>query len=280
MWISRLDARGLAGSADHSWSLDRVESGGDPRLLDALALFSAALAPARRPVACRRLGWPEAVDDELPLRGPAPEVAEARHPAVVIEGVVALDPPLFGRLRDAVLRDPQLAAGLADGTLTIRVGWAFTGDRRVVRPDVLGLAVGRVTVPLAELPTWWPELARTIGERILLLDAAPEDRASDVRTALLGPSPDHRSRAHDLLAWGGWSIVEQDGHAVTRQRGDLLPLRWRGPAEAQRLQVATAALLDRPDVLVLPTVPDASLVDALREWTTGDDAVLEQTVSA
>lgn len=282
MWISRLEARGFAGapSTPMSADLERRTLDAAPWVADAFALLSAALSPSARPALLDRFGWSGTfTDDELDLGRVAPSVEPAPHPALVVEAKIELDPPLFGRLREGVIRNPQLAGGLAEGTLTVRIGWAFTPDRRIVRHDVLGLALGTVAVPLAELPAWWSAVLQRVGQQIAVPGApSVSAHAARIRRALLGPDPELRERATALLAQGDWALIDDDEHLSVRQAGTLHPLRWRGPAEERRFQLATVALLDQPDVLVWAHGLTPTIVEQLPLWLDGDDAVLEQAV--
>lgn len=282
MWIARLSVRGLAGRDEAlERELERVDSLGHPALSDGFVLLAGALAPALRPLAAATLGWAGTWDDgELALQRPLTEAAAVAHPALVVEADVRPDPPMFGRIREHVLRDPERAGGLAEGSLTVRVGWQLTPDRRVVRPDLLGVRLGSAPFPLGEMPAWITTLLRDLGGRVRWVDrdeplSAVADRLLD---ALLGDDPGRRRDARAALEHAGVEVVRTEGRARLALAGELHPLRWGHPELPTTVRLAEAALLGRPDVLVVPFAVDAATRAWLEGLTDGDDAALEQVV--
>lgn len=281
MWISNVEVRGLEGLPEdgRSWSLDRIQRADDPRLADALVLFGGALAEGRRADMQGWLGWTGTwTDDELALDAVAFELVEGARPSVVVEAEVRPDPPLYGRLREAVLRDPRLAMGLASGTLTVRVGWLATPDRRVVRPDLLGVRLGEIDLPLAELPGWVRPLLADIGHRIVPARrvADLEADAERVRAALHGQDRLHRKAARALLDVLELELLLTDD-GVRFTGAGLMPLRWADRESVERIGLACTVLLGRPDVLVAGR---SSSDGWLEQQLAGDDAALEQVVIA
>lgn len=284
MWISNLTTRGFSATPTDVWGpeLGRVERGAPAVALDGLALLSGALAPARRPWVSAWLGWGASWEDgELTLGRPIQEAEPSAHPALVVEVVIEPDPPMFGRIREGVMRDPERAAGLAVGTLAVRVGWQLTRDRRIVRPDLIGVRLGDVPLPLGELPAWVRPLLEAIGGRVGVVgrDEPLEQVAARVGQALLGDDPEARVAARRALEVAGVELVRTGVDWRFASVGALLPVRWGAPGLEDRIRLTEAGLLGRPDVLVVPWAVDDATHAWLASLCEGDDAVLEQVVT-
>lgn len=287
MWLSSLEARGLE-SCDDVRSLDRLDTLPRP-WMDALLLFVMGACEDRAVPGAERLGWEPELGEDLLLESPdavqAMRVDQAER-AFQITLTILPDPPLFGRLRNAVIRTPAHADGLAEGTLTARIGWLFTPDLQVAQPDLIGARLGSVDLALNEAP-WVPPLLTDIMERVHFLDwrTPLEDTVEAFTSALWAPERERRERAEAALA-DLKSAFDLDLRPIRTHRTrlgvgpDLRPLRWLGPGAERILRTVVGAQIHAPDVLVVPWVPQ----DAERAWLearcTGDDAVLEQLLVA
>jgi hypothetical protein len=300
MWVSSIDVRGLPAAGEPQ-PLDRSgELTGT--CVDALGLWCAALHPvqARVDALADALGWgPVTVDDgEVAIGNPsgvARVIEPARRPQITVEITVQPDPPLFGRLRDAALRDPKLVGGLAEGSITIRAGWLFTPDFAFASLDVIGVALGDVAVPLADVnerPGWLAGVLSDIASRVGTVDwrLPIEAVAAELMAAQHAPDPDRRVRARRALEAAAGAPFELPLHTVrvpatevVPERlelcvGDALrPLHWWPEAEAVA-RLVHAVFLRQPDVLALRS----PVSDAVEGWLTaqldGDDATLEQVL--
>ena len=302
MWVSSIDVRGLPAAGD-ARELDRTAALPGP-LVDALGLWATALHPTETRVEelARALGWgPVTLDgNEVALGRPAAvaRVVEAvRRPQVTVEVTIQTDPPLFGRLRDAALRDPKLAGGLADGTLTIRAGWLFTPDFAFATLDPIGVALGDVPINLADVnerPAWLQEVLRDLAGRVGTVDwRTPIERVSagllDAQQAI---DPLRRAAVRRALAAAAEAPFHLPLHTVhlsatddaperveLRVGDELAPLHW-WPEGEQVARILHAVYVRQPDVLALR----GPVPDAVRAWLAdqleGDDATLEQVVFA
>ena len=288
MWVSSLDTRGVAGCDAGPIALERIDSL-TPAAQDALLLFAMAAQPSLRGAGAQRLGWSPRIDEEFFVDAPSAVRRMADEPeqrSFLITATLVPDPPLFGRLRNAVLRDPARALGLGDGTLTARFGWLFTADHTVVRPELLGGSLGAVELPLLE-SAWFPALLADIAPRIHLVDwRAPLQPLLDALAAgTWSPDPTLRARAHavfeDLASGFGLDVhLVQTDQIELAVGSQLRPLRWQDPETELTLRTVIAARLFAPDVLLLPWRPTEALQSWLEQRTTGDDAVLEQVLVA
>ncbi len=265
MWISRLQVRGFAGHPDRAVDLGPFAVLEPGPCVDALALLVAAVAPSRRQAAVAWLGWRGTWSDgELQTEGTLHEIEARPHPTVVVEVDVRPDPPLFGLLRDELLRDPRAAEGLAEGTIGIKVGWTFTPDRRVGRPGLLGIRLGSVPVPLVDPPGWVDPVLVRIGESIAFFD--PErplgELAERCAAAVLSPERREREWAEETLREAGVEVVREGARYRFAMGASLKPLRWAAPDAGLRVRLAAVVLLERPDVMVVR----AALPDDRRTW--------------
>lgn len=308
MWVSSVRVRGLAESAEDALSFERVDRlGAAPGpLIDGFRLLAAGLDRSQILPVMKALGWTYGLQDldaEVPgevsvLRPHAVRamLGEARAdgrirtgPAreITVEATFELDPPLFGRLREVVVRDPQLAEGLGEGTLTVRIGWLFTPDLHTVSVDRLGVALGSVSVPLSDPAPWVDRVLTDLGSRIVVLG---EERVSHLAgrlaDALLHADPEVRAAGQDALDAlgarpfpdGPVQIARMDGDVFHALGPDLRPWRWASQDASWHARLVDAVHLRRPDVLVVPRgfAPDVEAWLAAR--TQGDDADLEQVL--
>src|SRR5262245_61410955 len=127
MYLTGLQIEGFRGAEQWSFPGGGRVVGLPPGPLgcavaDAIALFGAGLGSSDRLALARRLGWASAgtivvgEGSEAELQGlKAPAVSSVVADglrAVTIEGVLALDPPLYGRLREHAARDPRMVTAL------------------------------------------------------------------------------------------------------------------------------------------------------------------------
>lgn len=292
MWLSSLEVRGLTREVQCSWERTGALDPAGPAA-DGLALLVAVLRPERVADVARALGWGECtVEDRQVTIGDPSAVRRALEPGprpqVSVEVVIEPDPPLFGRLRDAVLRDPQLAGGLGQGDLTVRIGWLFTPDLAFASLDILGVALGSVAVPMSDPPTWVQRVLEDIGARIGFVDwRVPIERvATELATGMLAPEPARRDAARRALRAAAAPPLSlplevlgtpAPGLAV----GDGLdPLHWWGPEGEATARLVHAVFVAQPDVLVVRS----ALRGEVREWLDaqleGDEATLEQVLVA
>lgn len=226
---------------------------------------------------------------------------DARERKAFVAVSLALDPVLYGRLREESLRDPRVVTALGqDPTLGLKVGWLFTRDLTAGSVTVLDVRVGDLSFPVnsSERPAWMSGLLREVGSRFArpVCDEPHEQLAHRLLDAMLSPRPERRAAWQRLSAacreapfgFGALQLVQTptrargagEGGAAVAFGDELTPLRRYGPDAARRLRVAAAALLDAPDVLILDEPLDASLRDWVVSCTTGPDATLEQVVLA
>lgn len=302
MYVTRLVTEGLRHAPSELDDLDRVVDLPDPparqAVADGLLLLAAGLAPARAHAVLQHLGWggevvPEDDDGELQvreLRAAAVRAAVAdEHRAVTVDARLHLDPPLYGRLRGHAARDPRVVTALGqDPSLSVRVGWLFNGDRTAVVPSLLGVRVGEVAFDTTgrDRPVWLPELVRELGSRVAATDPFEPVTAvsAQLRAALLSPDAAVRAGyatwqhtlAADPFALPEPGIVEVHGTAELVFGPELLRVRQLGPRAVSAARVVQAAVIGRPDVLVVPEALDAHVVAWLRALPSTADAPVEQ----
>jgi len=290
MWLSSMKVRGLATEVFCEWERVGALSPAGPAA-DGLALLAGALDPSRAEESVRLLGWGESTraEREVALENPSAVrrvLAEGPRPQITIEVVIRPDPPLYGRLRDAVLRDPQLAEGLGEGTLTVRVGWLFTPDCAFASLDLLGVALGSVPVPLQDRPPWVDSVLLDVGGRLGFVDwrTPLSTVAEELREGLLAPDISRREGARRALAASADSPLSVpleiiDGAQVELAVGpELQPLHWRGPRGAGIARLVHGVFISQPDVLVVLEPVSADLQQWLSAQLDGDEATLEQVL--
>ena len=275
---------------------------------DAITLFGAALGGADRMAVARRLGWAgpatvlvgEGADGELQgLRASAVSavVADGLR-TVTVEAVLALDPPLFGQLREHAARDPRMVTALGqDPSVRIKVGWLFSKDRTNAHTSVLSLRVGDVGFEIAgkDRPAWVPELLSDLGHRFARTDPFEPVSVTARRwlEATLSANPVARQGlaaantalglppfglpALGLLQETSGADQEEASRDIEVVFGDeLARVRQLGRHAHDALRIAYATFVLRPDVLVI----DEPLGPELRDWfqalTEADEAPVEQ----
>ena len=208
---------------------------------------------------------------------------------VVVQLDIALDPPLFGQLREESMRDPRMLAALGeDPTVQIRVGWLFSADHSAASIGVLELKVADTAFPTGrnERARWIDPLLKGLGTRIGHVGRTRSTTEVTARLlqASLSPDPALRARYARLreamalapFDLGRLELVGQPDALQPCFGEDLVRVRQLGPRALRALRVASAALLDAPDVLVVEDGAAAPWSDWLEGLTEGDDATLEQ----
>jgi hypothetical protein len=269
---------------------------------DALSLFAAGFGGAALLPLAQRLGWagPETTvvgqgaDAELQgLRAPA--VAAVVAPSartVTIEAVLALDPPLFGQLREHAARDPRMVTALGQKpSVRLKVGWLFSKDRTNAHASVLFLRVGDVAFELSgkDRPLWVPELLTDVGRRFARTDPfeGPPEVARRWVEATVSPDPIVRgglSKATAALRVEPFGLPSPGLLQSGPLYGDievvfgeeLLRVRQLGRFAHDALRITYAAHVLRPDVLVVDEVISPELRDWLLALTEADEAPVEQ----
>ncbi len=310
--VALLDAVALVRA-----SLDRRHA---PDLLRALGVVGAAVPVA--PIDAVQLDEDEAPSDPVPdapiqvygaprsslLTGLS--LAEAdpgrlheplREDPIVVTLGLDLDPPLFGLLREHALRDPRLAQGLSEASLSLRVAWKPVPGPRVHYDVALTrLGVGETAFPTvgAEAPAWLGTVARAVADRLCRVGLTPLDAVlHDLHLMVLSPDPARRARARRIARafadspfhFGELGFVahpaRSDGVVPVRPvfGPELLRPEALGRAGAEALQLVHAAMAADVDVLLVDR-PGALQEDprAVLEWleglTRGADATLEQVL--
>lgn len=271
-------------------------------IADALAFLAAALDPARSVDLLRRIGVVgEAVELGCDERGmpdqvtgldpheTAAIVAADGSRRLMIRVRLALDPPLYGKLREESARDPRVALALAgDPAITVRVGWLFTTDHTTASVAVHDLKVGEVEFPMGrnERPRWADGVLRSIGQRVAVSrpDAGPTERAARLLQATLaedGAVRSRASRAVEALAGppfglGRLELVGAPSAPRVCFGPELVRARQLRGRASRALSLVEAALIEAPDVLIVPDEVDADHASWLASLTEGDQATLEQ----
>lgn len=303
MYVTRLATEGLRHAPPELVELDRVVQLPDPpgrrAVADALVLFAAGLRPGPCLPLLRGLGWGGTVhpgtddDDDTQFRdldaAAVRSMVEDDTRAVTVDARLSLDPPLYGRLRSQAMRDPRVVTALGqEATLSLKVGWLFNGDRSAVVPSLLGVRIGDVPFEASgpDRPTWLPGLVRDLAGRFRLTD--PYEPLAELqhalRTALLSPEPTIRT---GFEAWGDTleaapfslprpTVVEVGGRAQLVFGPHLLRARQLGRDAIDISRVVYAAMVERPDVLVVAETTPPSLAEWLRALPEAEDAPIEQ----
>ncbi len=308
MRIEALRIEGLRHASD--WSQDDLgEAVALPAapagiaVADGIALLAAALDPRRTEAILDRcaLGGPELElypdDHGMPEQVGglnAAEVEALLHPEggrrAVITARLALDPPLFGQLREESMRDPRMLAALgAEPVLTIKVGWLFTADHSATSVSVLDVKVADTTFPTgrSERPRWMDGLLRSVGRRLGGVGARDDLARVGARLLAASLSPKASVRASFArlsealegppFALGRLELVRAGADAATPCFGpELVRARQLGPRALRALRVAEAALVEAPDVLVGEDDAASGWTEWLTALTTGERATLEQ----
>lgn len=310
MYLTRLEVEGLRGADKQivePVAGARVVPLGGLAVADALDLFAAGLDPRRMLATAARLGWTTAetklVGDPAP-GGPADAELQGLHAAsvevtfaagsrsAIVDATLALDPPLFGRLREHAVRDPRMVTALgSDPQVRIKVGWLATRDHSGVHPTVLGIRIGDVPFETVgkDRPQWVPELIAELGGRFHRVELASADgRGDDVAERLLNAqlSPDPAVRAGvdrarravteppfglPLPSW-----VRSPGRLELVFGDELIRARQLGRAAMDAVCLAEAAFVTRPDVLVVGERLPADVLAWIGGLPEGESAPVEQ----
>jgi hypothetical protein len=269
---------------------------------DALVLVGATLQAAQTRAAVTALGfagpWDVEVweEDGLPVQVVWKD-AGAVHPwlaehtrQVTIDVELALDPPMFGRLRELAVRDPRLVSGLADQGITLKLGWLLTSDLTAAAPSVLSVAIGSVRFSAvgSDRPPWLVELVALVAKKIARVpwEGSTEELAARLHDASTSPLTEVRAAWRRLAtAMGAPPFGFGEAQLVSSGRSntpvavafgpELRRARAFGPSAQHALHLAEAVLLNAPDVLVVDD-PGGDLREWLIAHTTGDEATLEQ----
>lgn len=300
MYVTRLRIEGLRGAPEEHSELSRVVS--MPRgvarcaIADGLVLLASALDP-RALWGFDTLGWsdaPERVGDEDPqIQGLDPAaVGAAIAPgvqAITIEAGLHLDPPLFGQLRAQAARDPRMVTALGQRpVLYAKVGWLLNQDRSAASPAILGIRVGDVAFETSgkERPAWLPSLSRDLAGRFARTTPLEPVGAAALRGLVASLSPDPEARAGwrqvvEVLQQPPFSLPEP---GLVRIDGDvqlvfgpaLHRVRQIGREAWDALRIVEAALLSRPDVLVIDEVVSPEVARWLAALPEAEQAPIEQ----
>ena len=275
-------------------------------LADGLTLFGATLNGESLPAALRCLGlagfeggfevleedgFPVQVslDNATNVRSLLTESAQRR---VTVFVHMALDPPLFGRLRGFAARDPRLVTALGQQpTLGVKIGWLFTRDHSVASLAIHEVMVGESSFSVNERPPWMAPLLQEVGRRFARVSWADDAASLSGRfhKASLSPDPKVRQRfraasralANEPFRLGELEIVAT-GNGVEACLGEeLMRIRQFGPAAMEALRLVEAVHLVAPDVLVVEAPGMACPnTQKIQEWlsanTSGPEATLEQ----
>lgn len=304
MYLTRLQVEGFRG-AEHTVvePTGRVvplpTGAGGCAVADAIDLLAAGLDPSRLRAVAERLGWTTGAT-AIVGTGADAELSDLHPPsvsavvldglrAVTIEGTLALDPPLYGRLRSHAARDPRMVTALGQQpAVTVKVGWLFSADRTHAHPSVLFVRIGEVGFDTSgkDRPPWLPDLLVELGTRFRRIDPFEpmSELAERLLAATLSPDPAVRAgfeRARSAVGLAPFHLpsagLVRAGDRLDLVFGpELVRLRQLGRAAADALRFAEAAFVLRPDILVSqePASPE------IRAWfeslTEADDAPVEQ----
>jgi hypothetical protein len=257
---------------------------------DAIELGFAALSWSALEQLCRRWGLiaSDAVlpreGDELPdsVQFQDPDAARAlvdpaAQRALKVELELALDPPLFGQLRELAVREPRVVTALAARpTVTLRVGALFTSSHDALAITLQGVSVGEQPFQVhgSERPSWLGRFLRGLRDRFHRYEAA-DSHAADLLACATS-----RGRHDQYQRWQ--QSMGADGPFLRAARGvndrpillaDDLPLRRLGHCGQRRAQLAAAIHLSGADIVWAE--PGAS-ADLLRAAVEGNASPLEQ----
>lgn len=287
MIIRGLGVRGLTGLRElRVEGLDRVvRVGGPPRarqaLFEALDLALSALDGPALPLR----GVPASADEHGQVEIGLPPAVRARvgdDRTLKVRLDIELDPPLFGRLRELAVRDPEIVDHLG-ANVSLVLGWVFTADFELCTPSVLSFRIGDFVVD-AERP-WRAEFLAALNGR----GAGP--RTGFVhRIAQASTSPDPALRARHAALVRALSaapfglpelhVVRSGEHTYLALGPELAPLPAHG-ASSEAAVVLAERVFCGADVLLLDR-PTAAMERprAVRHWlekqATADGSALEQ----
>ena len=296
MYIVSIDVRGLRDLPRYTrQDLQRVVSLSGPgpevtALGDAIELGLAALSWKALERLCRRWGLigPDAVlereDDGLPdaVDVTDPDAAKALlasdgQRAVKVELELALDPPLFGQLRELAVREPRVVTALAARpTVTLSVGVLFTSTFDALAVTLHGVSVGEQPFQVhgSDRPAWLDRFLRRLRGRFHRFDLG-----DDLPASLLAAATS-RGRHADYRRWQ--EALGPTGPVLRAARGvddrpvllaDDLPIRRLGRAGEMRALLAASIHLSRADMV---WAEPGEAMELLTEAVQGDASPLEQ----
>lgn len=259
--------------------------GAEPALPEPAPAGTGAAAPSRPWPEELLLGRPERVRPWLDPEG-------GRVVRVGLE--LELDPPQFGRVREAAARDPELSAALVEAGARVHLGlsWLFTQDLAVVAPSLLALRVGALELrPGDERVPLLLGLLRGLAGRGLVREPLALDEGLLAREER-APTPERRARAARMrralaeppFALGALEVVQPTEGPPWLAVGEALtPLRGLGPGALEAVGLCEAVWLSGAELLVLREplayAPDAAAWRAwLAEQAEGVGSSLEQVV--
>ena len=303
MFVTRLRTEGLRHAPEELNELTRVVRMPPPphtcAVADSLRLAAAALRPQHAETTARELGWADQLEvlgdpaDGLQLQGLDAAAVHAAlsdgQRSITIELDVRLDPPMYGRLTKHAMRDPRIATALGqEPTVSIKAGWLFTSDLSVATPSVLGLRVGDVPFEIAgrDRPAWVPPLIRDTGGRIAHTDPfeSREPLLRRLRAAMLAPDPEARDGFRRLVQTiqeppfllPEPGLVETAAGLSVAFGPSLDRVRQLGRPALDALRWLEAAMIGRPDILVIPESLPQEVSDWFSALPGADDAPIEQ----
>lgn len=262
MIIRGLGVRGLSGLAEvRVEELGRVvRVGGPPRarqaLYEALSLALGALNPGD--VSAFLAMGIGAIDDEGQIAIGDPAAMRARlgpERSLKVRLDIELDPPLFGKLRELAVRDPDLVDAIG-APLILTWGWVFTNDFEFASQSRLSIRLG--DLKMDEERVWLPEFLRLLERRGAAWRTGDLDEPA-IRAADRSPEASQRAAAASMrsaLRRPPWSLPEL--HVVDTEAGgflalgdDVVPLSAWGGDAGVGVGLCQAVHLDPAEILVL-----------------------------
>ena len=194
---------------------------------------------------------------------------------------LALDPPLFGRLRALAERDARLVDALAEGpTLSLVTGLRFSPGWDAAAAELLGVRVGDQSFPTAgpDKPAWLDGLVRGMSRRVQRGRLA---RSAWAHAAASWEPAEQRGLERAIAAVAappaslGRLVPLAEGPAVWGN--EIVPVGQFGAAAGAAVDLIGAVHLSGADVLVVPDV-DPAWRDWLAAQVDGEDSALEQVI--
>ena len=278
MIIRGLGVRGMSGLQElRVEDLGRVvRVGGPPRarqaLFEALALALHSLTPGD----CRafRMMDIRATFDDGQVHIEDPEAMRARlgrDRTLKVRLDIELDPPLFGKLRELAVRDPELVDAIG-APLVLSLGWVFTNDFRICAPSRLTVRLGDLN--LDDDRPWLPEFLALLEQRGSAWNNGDQNPPA-VRRADRSHEPGRRAALEAMkqaLLKPPWSlpelhVVDAGEEGFLALGPDIVPLRAWGPDARAGVGLCQAVHLDPAEIIALqnPTA-ETERPRAVRNW--------------
>lgn len=297
MYIEHLELHGFSGLPEAQISLERFSClGGSPRsrvaIADAIHLGLAILDESLFRELLERWGCRGVrieKDGTLPgsatwdsAPGLAAMLAQPQEGLLKCQLTIALDPPLFGKLRAKAVRDVALVDAIGGGArLLLGVGLRFSPSFDAVSLDLLRVEVGGTSFPIAgsDRPEWLLPFLSSIGRR-LQRGPAPE------RWGLAARSWEARQqhalkRATEAIARAPFRLgdlrVLPEGIGKLETEA-LLPLRQLGPEAERAVGMVGAVQLSGSDLLLWEEPLPASWRPWLSKQAEAENSPLEQVI--